>query len=357
MPWPLLLPLLLLPAASGAQAARPCFPGCRCEVETFGLFDSFSLTRVDCSGLGPHIVPVPLPLDTAHLDLSSNRLRAVNASVLAGPGYTTLAGLDLSRNLLASLAPTAFSRLRYLEALDLSHNGLAALPAGALAGCPLSEVDLSHNRLREVAVSALAAHGHGRALRVDLSHNLLQRLLPPPARAGPPAPAIQSLNLAWNRLRAVPPLRALPLRHLSLEGNPLGAVGPGAFAGLEGLTHLSLANLRALPALAPRAFRGLRGLQVLDLSGNPGLTWAGAEVFAGLDSLQELDLAGTGLAALPEKLLLHLPGLQSVRLGRDRRCRRLVREGAYPRRPGAGPEAALRCGDPREPPAGGPGAL
>lgn len=107
---------LLLLALGRVQTTRPCFPGCQCEEETFGLFDSFSLIRVDCSSLGPHIVPVPIPLDTAHLDLSSNRLETVNESVLGGPGYTTLAGLDLSHNLLtSSIMSRAFSHLHYLE--------------------------------------------------------------------------------------------------------------------------------------------------------------------------------------------------------------------------------------------------
>ncbi|KAF0886196.1 TSK protein, partial [Crocuta crocuta] len=358
MPWPLLLllPLLLL-AVSGAQTTRPCFPGCQCEVETFGLFDSFSLTRVDCSGLGPHILPVPIPLDTAHLDLSSNRLEAVNESVLAGPGYTTLAGLDLSHNLLTGVSPTAFSRLRYLESLDISHNGLAALPAESFTSSPLSDVNLSHNRLREVSVSAFTGHGQGRALHVDLSHNLLHRLVPHPAGASPPAPAIQSLNLAWNRLRAVPDLRDLPLRYLSLDGNPLAAVGPGAFRGLAGLTHLSLGSLQGLPRLAPYGFRELQGLQVLDLSGNAKLKWAGADVFAGLDALQELDLSGTSLVPQPDVLRLRLPALQSVSVGQGVRCRRLVREGSYPRQPGSSPKVALRCVDTGERAAKGPNAL
>ncbi|KAB1272626.1 Tsukushin [Camelus dromedarius] len=358
MPWPLLLPpLLLLLATSGAQTTRPCFPGCQCEVETFGLFDSFSLTRVDCSGLGPHIVPVPIPLDTAHLDLSSNRLETVNESVLAGPGYTTLAGLDLSHNLLTSISPTAFSRLRYLESLDLSHNGLAALLAESFTSSPLSDVNLSHNRLREVSVSAFTTHSQGRALHVDLSHNLLHRLVPPTSRASPPAPTIQSLNLAWNRLRTVPDLRDLPLRYLSLDGNPLVTIGPGAFEGLAGLTHLSLGSLQGLPQLAPYGFRELQGLQVLDLSGNPKLKWAGAEVFSGLGSLQELDLSGTGLVPPPEKLLLHLPALQSISVGQGVWCRRLVREGTYPRHPGSTPKVALYCVDTQESAAGGPNTL
>ncbi|KAM6172139.1 tsukushi isoform 1-T2 [Erethizon dorsatum] len=357
MPWTLLLLPLLLLAVSGTQTTQPCFPGCQCEVETFGLFDSFSLTRVDCSGLGPHIVPVPIPLDTAHLDLSSNHLETVNESVLAGPGYTTLAGLDLSHNLLTSISPTTFSRLRYLESLDLSHNGLAALPADSFTSSPLSDVNLSHNRLQEVSVSAFTTHSQARALHVDLSHNLIHRLVPQPAGAGLPTPTVQSLNLAWNRLRAVPDLRDLPLRYLSLDGNPLTAIGPGAFMGLAGLTHLSLASLQGLPQLAPHGFGELPGLQVLDLSGNPKLKWAGTEVFSGLASLQELDLSGTGLVPLPEVLLHHLPALQSVRVGQGTQCRRLVREGAYPRQPGSSPKVAVHCGDAQESVARGPDIL
>lgn len=341
MLWPLLLSSLLWPAVSGAQAARPCFPGCQCEVETFGLFDSFSLTQVDCSGLGPHIVPVPIPLDTAHLDLSSNQLEMVNESVLAGPGYTTLAGLDLSHNLLTHLSPTAFSRLRYLESLDLSHNGLAALPAHSFASSPLSTVNLSHNQLHEVSLSAFGPGGQGRALHIDLSHNFLHSLQQSPGQH--PNPAIQSLNLAWNQLHAVPNLQGLPLRYLSLDGNPLTAVGPGDFLGLAGLTHLSLASLQGCPRLLPRGFLELQGLQVLDLSGNPRLQWAGPEVFSGLDSLQELDLSGTDLVPLPETLLPQLPALQSISLGQGVQCRRLVRGGTYPQQPGTHSQASLHC--------------
>lgn len=80
-------------------AVKNCYPGCHCEVETFGLFDSFSLTRVDCGGLGPGAtMPIPIPLDTTHLDLSSNAMGPLNDTMLAGPGYTTLVNLDLSSN-------------------------------------------------------------------------------------------------------------------------------------------------------------------------------------------------------------------------------------------------------------------
>lgn len=90
---------LWLLASAACGAVKNCYPGCHCEVETFGLFDSFSLTRVDCGGLGPGAtMPIPIPLDTTHLDLSSNAMGPLNDTVLAGPGYTTLVNLDLSSN-------------------------------------------------------------------------------------------------------------------------------------------------------------------------------------------------------------------------------------------------------------------
>jgi tsukushi (leucine-rich repeat-containing protein 54) len=43
-------------------------------------------------------MPVPIPLDTTHLDLSSNTMGPLSDSMLTGPGYTTLISLDLSSN-------------------------------------------------------------------------------------------------------------------------------------------------------------------------------------------------------------------------------------------------------------------
>ncbi|XP_044521933.1 tsukushi [Gracilinanus agilis] len=341
MLWCLWLPLLWLAPCAGA--VRPCFPGCHCEVETFGLFDSFSLTRVDCSGLGSHIVPVPIPLDTTYLDLSSNQLETVNESMLTGPGYTTLVGLDLSYNRIAQISSATFSRLRYLESLDLSHNALAALPEESFASSPLSELDLSSNRLAQIALDAFTSRGQGKPLHVDLSHNLLTRVVRPHLDRG--LPNIQSLNLSWNQLQDVPDLQGLPLRYLNLDGNLLSRVRAGAFSGLKDLTHLSLSGLRRPLELASFAFRDLPSLQVLDLSGNPSLRAAKAEVFSSLNSLQELNLSGTGLAALPDRLLKYLPSVKSITLGKDVWCVKVVKEGQYRRETGRTRKEVLYCHD------------
>ncbi|XP_035242149.1 tsukushin [Anguilla anguilla] len=335
--------LLLLAQVGGAL--RNCHPGCRCEVESFGLFDSFSLTRVDCSGLGlgEAARPVPIPLDTAHLDLSSNAIRSLSAALLSGPGYTTLVSLDLSYNLIGAADADAFSRLRYLETLDLSNNALESLRDGCFSGLPLTEVDLSGNRLAELRLAVFSAKGQGgRPLSVDASGNQLTAVT---RGAGGGAPELQSLTLAGNRLSAVPDaLRGTGLRYLNLDANPVAEFGEGAFAGLGELTHLSLAGLEELRAVRPGAFRGLPNLQVLDLSGAPRLTELDPEVFGGLGALQELNLSRSGVASLPESILSHLPSLRSVTLGADVHCWKTQRQGQFHRQLGqAKSDQVLTC--------------
>uniref|UniRef100_W5LYH0 Tsukushi n=1 Tax=Lepisosteus oculatus TaxID=7918 RepID=W5LYH0_LEPOC len=274
-------------------AVRNCYPGCRCEVESFGLFDSFSLTKVDCSGVGPDVAPIPIPLDTTYLDLSSNSIRTIPDSMLSGPGYTTLVSLDLSHNHITGVSRSTFSKLRYLETLDLSHNALEDLTDGCFSGLPLSEVDLSHNKIREFRLDILTSQGHGKPISVDLSQNLLTAVWRSPQT---PPPNIQSLSLAGNRLTSVPKLRDVPLRHLNLDGNPVVRIEGDAFAGLKDLAHLSLSSLPELLELQPHSFRGLESLQVLDLSGNPKVK------------------------SLPNSVLSHLPSIRRITLRKDVHC-------------------------------------
>ncbi|XP_064024573.1 tsukushi isoform X2 [Pogoniulus pusillus] len=331
--------LLLLPCFG---TTKSCFPGCHCEVESFGLFDSFSLTKVDCSGIGSHIVPVPIPLDTSYLDLSSNRLETINESMLTGPGYTTLVSLDLSYNKIARISPTTFSRLRYLEALDLSHNSLEVLPEDCFSSSPLGDLDVSNNKLSSVAMDVFASKGQGKPLSVDLSNNKLTAIT---RHRDKSTPNIQNLNLSGNRLTSVPNLQGMPLRYLNLDGNPLVKVEKGDFRGLKGLIHLSLSSLHGLGELSPYSFQELPALQVLDLSNNPNLKTLPAEVVLGLNSLQELNLSGTGVAALPRAVLQHLPSIRSISLGRDIRCFKAIREGQYHRHAGLARKELLSCHD------------
>lgn len=332
--------LLLFPSVA---ASKTCFPGCHCEVESFGLFDSFSLTKVDCSGIGSHIVPVPIPLDTTYLDLSSNHLESLNESMLTGPGYTTLVSLDLSYNQISKIVSTTFSRLRYLESLDLSHNSLVALPDESFSRSPLGEIDLSSNLLLEIRMEAFASGGQRKPLNVDLSNNLISLVSRHQDKA---IPNVQSLNLSGNRLRNIPNLQGIPLRYLSLDGNPISAIEKEAFLGLKDLIHMSLSNMYELSEISPYAFQDLTALQGLDFTNNHKITSLNAEVFHGLGSLQELNLSGTGVAtSLSQAMLKYLPSIKSITLGKNINCLKTIREGQYHRQTGRAKKEVLSCHD------------
>ncbi|XP_010891569.1 tsukushin [Esox lucius] len=320
---------MMLAAHGQAGNVKNCHPSCNCEVENFGLFDSFSLTRVQCRGVGHSTNPIPIPLDTAHLDLSSNSLSVLTDVMLSGPGYTTLVSLDLSNNFISRVSPKALSRLRYLETLDLSHNSLESLAEGCFSGLPLTEVDLSHNLFREFDLDVFITKGHGEPITVDLSHNRLTVVSRSSSRS--PLLHVQSLTLAANQLRAVPKLTGIPLRDLSLDGNLISRIDEGAFEDLKGLVHLSLSGLPELSDIQPNSFRGLQSLQVLDLSDNNKLRTLSPVVFSGLVSLQELNLSNSGVTSLPNNMLSHLPNIKSITLDKNIHCWRTRKQGQFHR--------------------------
>nr|AAI70350.1 Unknown (protein for MGC:197077) [Xenopus laevis] len=322
--------------------SRTCFPGCRCIVDNFGLFHSFSLTKVDCSDVGPHVVPVSIPLDTSYLDLSSNRLKTINESVLSGPGYTTLINLNLSYNQIVKISYSTFSKLRYLESLDLSHNLLETLPDGSFLYSRLTELDLSSNKLQKVGVGAFTLKSQGRSMTINLANNEIHSISRGAER---PVPNIHSLMLSGNRLLSVPDLHGIPLHQLDLDRNPLSKIEKESFLGLEGLTHLSLSDLPNLREVSPYSFKSLTSLLELDLSNNPNLKSLSSDMFFGLNALQELDLAYSGVAYLPKDIMLHLPSMKSITWGENIRCLKTVKESIFHAQKGKVQKEVLLCHD------------
>ncbi|KAG7321619.1 hypothetical protein KOW79_014477 [Hemibagrus wyckioides] len=327
----LCLSLSTLLALVTAGGVKNCHPKCRCEVESYGLFDSFSLTKVDCSGLGPGTTPIPIPLDTSHLDLSHNSISYVTDSMLSGPGYTTLVSLDLSKNLISIVSSKAFNKLRYLETLDLSQNVLENLSDGCFSGLPLAEVDLSDNKFREFDLNVFTTRGQETPISVDLSNNLLSTVSSNPHLH---APYIKSLLLAGNQLRTVPRLAGIPLQYLSLDGNLIHSIDEGAFEELTDLVYLSLSGLPELSVIHPNSFRGLRNLQVLDLSNNVQLKALSPDVFNGLSALQELNLSKSVATPLPVTIFNHMPSIKSATLGPNMHCWKTHKQGQFHRQIG-----------------------
>ncbi|XP_062872617.1 tsukushi isoform X2 [Trichomycterus rosablanca] len=325
----LLLPSLL--ALVTAAEVKNCHPQCRCEVESYGLFDSFSLTKVDCSGLGPGYTPMPIPLDTSHLDLSLNSITSITDLMLSGPGYTTLVSLDLSQNRISRVSPKAFTKLRYLETLDLSQNELESLSDACFFGLPLADVDLSDNKFKDFNLDLFTTRGQELPISVDMSNNLLTTVSTNPQT---PGPYIKSLVLAENQLTTVPKLAGIPLQYLSLDGNPITTIREGDFKDMKDLIYLSLSGLSELTTIEPNSFRGLKNLQVLDLSNNGKLNTLSPEVCSGLSALQELNLSKSVVVPLPGTIFNQMPSLKSVTLGPNMHCWKTHKQGQFHRQIG-----------------------
>lgn len=321
--------LSLLLVLLTAEEIKNCHPQCRCDVESYGLFDSFTQTMVDCSGLGPGIAPMPIPLDTTHLDLSHNSIVTITDSMLSGPGYTTLVSLDLSSNRISRISSKAFTKLRYLETLDLSQNDLESLGDGCFSDMPLTDVDLSLNKFQDFNLNLFSTRGQ--KISVDLSNNLLSRVSTNPLQHGP---NIKSLVLAGNRLTSVPKLANIPLQYLSLDGNLISSIQEHDFKGMKDLLYLSLNGLPKLSVIQPNSFRDLRNLQVLDLSNNNQLQTLNPEMFSGLKALQELNLSKSVVIPLPRTIFHHLPGIKSLTLGPNMRCWKTHKQGQFHRQIG-----------------------
>lgn len=211
--------------------------------------------------------------------------------------------LSLRYNLIQSIEAKAFSELKQLEYLDLSHNNLtsASLNEGAFIGSynesfgyfpliSLTHLNLSHNYIHSLDKNAF---DHLSQLKsIDLSHNPLKVL------SGSTSMAISSLrnlefmslartgvsemhqgmlhdlinltslDLTGNLFVRVPEeLRAThQLEVLSLDKNKFETLNENSFVGLESLQDLSLRNNEKLKSVEKGTFGPLKNLEKLDLS-------------------------------------------------------------------------------------------
>ncbi|XP_040096837.1 podocan-like protein 1 isoform X1 [Oryx dammah] len=209
-------------------------------------------------------VPPSLPPSLERLHLQNNLISKVPRGALSR--QTHLRELYLQHNQLtdSGLDATTFSKLHRLEYLDLSHNQLAAVPAGLPR--TLAVLHLGRNRIRWVEAARL---GGLRGLRyLLLQHNQLGAT-GLPAGALRPLRGLHTLHLYGNRLDRVP--QALPrrLRALVLPHNRVATLGARDLASTPRLAELNLAyNCLASARVHLRAFRRLRALRSLDLAGN-----------------------------------------------------------------------------------------
>ena len=294
--------------------------------------------RVDCSARNLNVVPRLLPSDVQHLDLSWNNISELaNWDVQSLPYLVTL---DLSHNKLRHLPVAVFSNNHNLQALflqdnhleniyttcsdpesaslfkqsnesssnstqavaqlcnmtglqllNLAHNALSFLPGGILDVFPqLESLLLDDNDIGELP--NMLSHQDHTLRQLGLNGNSIHNLN---CTSMWHLVQLQVADFGNNRLVQIPNgmcSKQLPkLRTLTLSGNPINALAPGAFTNMSSLSLLHLTHLRGLRYLPKHAFIGLTNLTSLNISHSSNLRFIHSEAFEGVDSLKVLDLS------------------------------------------------------------------
>lgn len=205
--WMSWIAFCLLAAGVTPETLRLCPPSCRCNITTL---------EVDCSGGQLTGVPSGLPYESQLLNLTHNMLKTLAHQQFHN--LTQLLHLDVSDNLLALVEADAFLGLRDLLTLRLPRNRLEVVTVGAFAG------------LRNLRL-------------LDMSGNKILALL----------------DFTFGDLAS--------LEFFAADGNELVFVSPRAFAGLDSLKKLDLdgRNLTAVPTEAMAQLRELRSLRLHQL--------------------------------------------------------------------------------------------
>ncbi|XP_038643541.1 leucine-rich repeat and immunoglobulin-like domain-containing nogo receptor-interacting protein 1 [Scyliorhinus canicula] len=294
---------------------------------------------VSCSSRGLEALPRGIPAGTRALDLSGNRLDWGPARGLS----RRLEELELGHNRLRELEAGALERL---WRLSLGHNLLRYLQPGALRGLELAGnplLLLSDHTFRGLAALRTLSLGSPELAWAGLNQLTVRSA----ALAWPPGPVLSPLlNLTALRLLAFPKAAALPgrpfqglsrLRLLEIDSwASLAQLGPDCLLGLN-LVWLSVTrcNLSDVPYASLRTQAYLR---FLNLSHNPIAAIGGAllqhvtrleelrlvgcslrvihdAAFRGLIYFRLLDVTANQLASLPATAFRSLASLQSLGLG------------------------------------------
>nr|XP_023677995.1 leucine-rich repeat and immunoglobulin-like domain-containing nogo receptor-interacting protein 2 isoform X2 [Paramormyrops kingsleyae]XP_023678001.1 leucine-rich repeat and immunoglobulin-like domain-containing nogo receptor-interacting protein 2 isoform X2 [Paramormyrops kingsleyae] len=246
-------------------------------------------TRCECSAQSKSVIchrkrlqsiPDGIPMETRLLDLSKNKLQAVNPDDFSS--YTHLEELDLSGNIISNVEPGAFSPLLNMHSLSLKGNRIKLITLGVFTGLSnLTLLDISDNKI---------------VILLDYVFQDLHNLK---------TLEVGDNDLVYISHRAFSGL--LSLETLTLERCNLTMVPTEALSHLHNLVSLHLRYL-SISTLHPYSFKKLLRLRHLEIDNWPSLDVFPANTLHGLN-LTTLFVTNTNLSAFPYQALRHLSHL------------------------------------------------
>uniref|UniRef100_H3CN76 Leucine-rich repeats and immunoglobulin-like domains 3 n=1 Tax=Tetraodon nigroviridis TaxID=99883 RepID=H3CN76_TETNG len=312
-----------LQRAPGA-AGRTCPSPCVCSGEL-----------LDCSRLKRGQIPERIPEWTVQLDLSHNRLQALDGAVFSsahrltelklnhneleaipdlGPRASNITTLVLANNRIAGISAEQLEPFLSLETLDLSNNVMGDIRASSFPPLSLKNLFLNNNRISSLETGCFA--NLSSSLQVlRLNRNRLSTI---PAKIFQ-LPHLQHLELSRNRVRRVEGLTfhgLHALRSLKMQRNGLGRLMDGAFWGLSNMEVLQL-DYNNLTEVNKGWLYGLLTLQQLHLSHN-AISRIQPDAWEFCQKLAELDLSSNHLSRLEESSFAGLSLLEALHLGSNR---------------------------------------
>ncbi|XP_062332847.1 leucine-rich repeat and immunoglobulin-like domain-containing nogo receptor-interacting protein 2 [Osmerus eperlanus] len=254
--------------------------------------------RCDCSAQSKAVlchrkrlpgIPDGIPIETRILDLSKNKLQAINPDDFAA--FPGLEDLDLSGNIISYVEPGAFNALFSMHSLSLKSNRIKLIPLGVFTGLSnLTRLDISDNKI---------------VILLDYMFQDLHNLK---------FLEVGDNDLVYISHRAFSGL--LGLERLTLERCNLTVVPTEALSHLHNLVSLHLRHL-SISTLHPFSFKKLFRLQHLEIDHWLSLDLVPANTLHGLN-LTTLYITNTNLSSFPYQALRHLPYLTHLNLSYNR---------------------------------------
>ncbi|EDW72262.2 uncharacterized protein Dwil_GK20809 [Drosophila willistoni] len=225
---------------------------------------------------------------------------------------STIEELDISRNNLMELNPTAFKHLSNIVYINLAQNALQKIPEKVFDSVTtIEELDLSYNALKELpkgifnrTKSLSILHLKYNSFAGDLHFGINE---------------LQQLDLSFNVIVQVhhSMFDKMPgLTNLNLRGNGIIKISPDSFLTLKNLRHIDL-SINELDQVSSMLFFKNSELDVIRLNDNPRLSQLPTDGFISYNgdfTAYFLDISNCAIGALGHNTFSTMPHLTTLKL-------------------------------------------